>query len=456
MGGIPTGGRLGCALALAGALAACGQWQRVGSEPAPDPGLVVPQIFDPTAVYASMGLLAAGSPLPFVATVRGLGTDSPDSTLAAFGLSLANNALSFRRAGSGFEARYRAELVLRKDAAVVARIASQEVVRVASAEETRRADESVVFQQFVRVPPGSYTAVVTVRDDYGTNVGRAEQTVAIPRITAPGSSALTPVYDVVPRRGLTAAPRMLLNPRATVPYGLDTLRLYLESYGVPAGTVVTLAAFGQTGDEVWTGRATLEGSPELTTAVVAIPPEQLPVGELHLVATVPGVSDSLTTPALVSFSSQWAITNFDEILSLLRYFGQDRAIAKMREADPADRPRLWRDFWRATDPNPLTPENEALDLYFRRAQEANLRFREAGDPGWQTDRGEVFITLGEPDEIFDQSSDLQGPRRIIRWNYLGLRLQLDFTDDTGFGRFRLVPAARAEYQRVLNVIRSRG
>lgn len=85
-----------------------------------------------------------------------------------------------------------------------------------------------------------------------------------------------------------------------------------------------------------------------------------------------------------------------------------------------------------------------------------MRFREAGEPGWLSDRGEVFITLGEPDEIFDQSSALQGPRQIIRWNYLGLRLQLDFTDDTGFGRFRLIPAARAEYQRVLNNLRSRG
>jgi GWxTD domain-containing protein len=456
MGGIPTGGRLGGALALAWALAACGQWQRVGTEPAPDPGLVVPQIFDPTAVYVGMGLLATGPPLPFVATVRGLGTGSPDTTLAVFGLSLTNNALSFRRAGAGFEARYRAELVLRSNTAVVARVASQEVVRVGSAEETRRADESVVFQQFVRVPPGRYVAVVTVRDDYGTNVGRAEQTVTVPRITVPGWSALTPIYDVEPRQGLADTPRMLVNPRATVPYGLDTLRLYLESYGAAAGTPVTLVAFGQLGDKVWSGQATLEGSQALTTAVVAIAPEQLPVGQLQLVATAPGVPDSVSTQALVSFSSQWAITNFDEILSLLRYFGQDRAIAKMREAAPADRPRLWRDFWRATDPNPLTPENEALDLYFRRAQEANLRFREAGDPGWQTDRGEVFITLGEPDEIFDQSSDLQGPRRIIRWTYLALRLQLDFTDDTGFGRFRLLPTARAEYQRVLNVIRSRG
>jgi hypothetical protein len=66
----------------------------------------------------------------------------------------------------------------------------------------------------------------------------------------------------------------------------------------------------------------------------------------------------------------------------------------------------------------------------------------------------VFITIGEPDEVFDSSSGLQGSVRIIRWNYLSRRLSLDFIDDTGFGRFRLTPASRADYHRALNAIRS--
>jgi hypothetical protein len=68
----------------------------------------------------------------------------------------------------------------------------------------------------------------------------------------------------------------------------------------------------------------------------------------------------------------------------------------------------------------------------------------------------VYITIGEPDEIFDASSDFQGPRRIIRWNYYSYRLVLDFVDETGFGRFRLTPSARAEFHRIVNTLRSRG
>src|SRR2546422_1605729 len=51
-------------------------------------------------------------------------------------------------------------------------------------------------------------------------------------------------------------------------------------------------------------------------------------------------------------------------------------------------------------------ENEALEAYFRRIQIANQRFRESGDPGWLTDRGEVFITLGDPDDVFDFTADV--------------------------------------------------
>jgi hypothetical protein len=66
----------------------------------------------------------------------------------------------------------------------------------------------------------------------------------------------------------------------------------------------------------------------------------------------------------------------------------------------------------------------------------------------------VFITLGEPDEVVDQSSGLdRSGLRIIRWGYMELRLIVYFQDETGFGRFRLTPSSRAEYQRVLARVR---
>jgi len=149
----------------------------------------------------------------------------------------------------------------------------------------------------------------------------------------------------------------------------------------------------------------------------------------------------------------WAVSNFDDMISLLRYFPAADTLRHLANLPPAERAAAWRRFWRDTDPNPLTPENEALDQYFARVQIANQRFRDEGTPGWLTDRGEVFITIGEPDQVVDPQSGLLVRGRTIVWVYNDYRLQLLFVDDAGFGRFRMDPQSRAGYLQVLNRLR---
>ncbi|HEX9729248.1 MAG TPA: GWxTD domain-containing protein [Gemmatimonadales bacterium] len=427
-------------------LAGCGSAQRPGGGIGHDPGAIIPRLFDPASVYVDMGFYAHGDPVPFVASVRFLATEHPDTTLAVFGLSLANEVLSFRRSARLFEARYRVEVGFRQAGTMVRRLASDEVVRVGTMQETLRADESVIYQEFVRLAAGRYVGIVTVRDRNGEQFASVEREIDVPRFEGRRLSSLVPVYDGTARTERRAWPRLLVNPRATAPYGLDTLRIYVEAYGVDGGTPITLTATARGGETVWRDTAYLEGNRDVATAIVELPPAQLPVGELVLSASLPG-AEPVRASALVTFSDQWAITDFEDVLSLLRYFGEDSAVAAMRAAAPDARPPLWRRFWQATDPDPVTPEHEALSAYFSRIQTANLRFAEAGDPGWLTDRGEVFASLGEPDEVFDQSLGLQGQRRVIRWTYVTERLSIDFVDDTGFGRFRMTPGSRAEFMR---------
>src|SRR5439155_26994989 len=105
-------------------------------------------------------------------------------------------------------------------------------------------------------------------------------------------------------------------------------------------------------------------------------------------------------------------------LSLLRYSPRQDLVAKLRSATADQRSEVWREFWKTTDPVPMTPENEALDEYFRRVQIANQRFQESADPGWITDRGEVFICLREPDEVLDLRRAVSRDAMTIRWNYI--------------------------------------
>lgn len=65
----------------------------------------------------------------------------------------------------------------------------------------------------------------------------------------------------------------------------------------------------------------------------------------------------------------------------------------------AEREAFIEAFWRRRDPEPLTPENEFRTAHYERIAYANSRLGgETAIPGWMTDRGRMWIQLGEPDE----------------------------------------------------------
>ena len=448
--------RLAALALLVVAQTRCAPARRADSGPPPDPGAGVSTLFDAGAVYSSMGLLVAGPPLPFVATVQYLADATSDSTLAVFGLSLANHSLSFQRDGSGYMAQYHVEVAFRSDSGPVRQFATDETVRVRAFQEAQRADESVIYQQFIGVPPGVYHVSVTVRDRGSPSVAHRERTDTVPRFSGQGMSEPLAVYQSTGRSRASEVPNLLVNPRSTVSYGADSLRFYVEVYGARPGARVAARALDQAGQEMWRDTVALTGSDNLATALVTLRPGALPVGEgrFEVQPLGQGAAATRTARFLVSFSEQWAITNYDQMISLLRYFDRQDWVDKLRQAPPDQRPAVWREFYKATDPVPVTPENEALEAYFRRVQFANQRFRESGGPGWLTDRGEVYICLGEPDDVFDFSTDVaRSGVRGVRWTYNTLRLTLFFQDQSGFGRFRLTPLSRAEFQRVLAQVR---
>ncbi|HTD70558.1 MAG TPA: GWxTD domain-containing protein [Gemmatimonadales bacterium] len=437
---------------LAAGLAACSSGQRPVSGPRPETGAVVSPLFDAGSVYGAMGLLVAGPPLPFVATLNYMADAAADSTLAVFGLSLANHALNFQRDGPAFTAHYHVEVAFRADTGAVRQLASDETVRVRTFQETLRADESVIYQKFIAVPPGIYRVMVTLRDRNGPAASHRERTDTVPRFAGQGMSTPLAVYQSAGRTRASDVPKLLVNPRATVSYGADTLRFYVEAYGERPGTRLVARALDQGGHEIWHDTVALAGTEALATGLALLRPGDLPVGagRFEIGRIGAGSGATRTAPFLVSFSDQLAIANYDQMISLLRYFERQDWVDKLRHATPDERPTVWREFYKATDPVEITPENEALDGYFRRIQIANQRFRESGDPGWLTDRGEVFITLGEPDDVFDFATDVsRAGVRGVRWTYNATRLTLFFQDNTGFGRYRLTPLSRAEYQRAV-------
>ena len=437
------------ALCLAGA---CGQWQRVGdTTPRTTPAQTLTDILDQTAVFRRMGRLTSATGIPFVGVVDIL-PGPADTGVGVVALSLENRYFSFERRGAGFEARYRVDIVLQRAGLPPIIIGREQSLRVGSFPETLRNEESVVFQEPLRLAAGTYHLIVTLTDRRNNNQGRSEADVTIPPVRPGSVTAPVFIYEVTPRTDPSQPMNAIINPRGTVAYGSDTLGVYVEGYRMPAGARVPVSVIDSRDSVIVRDTITFTGATPIEGRVAKIVPDSAPLGELHVVVGDSAHHDEAV--ALVSFSSSWVLTNYDQMAELLRYFGHDDELAAIKKAPAAERPALWRKFWKDTDPDPATPENEAIDAYFTRIAGANRRFTDEGVPGWLTDRGEVFIALGDPDQTLDQSGYNQG--RIIRWDYTMQRLTLYFVDETGFGRFRLTIASRADFQRVVDRIRRLG
>ncbi len=115
----------------------------------------------------------------------------------------------------------------------------------------------------------------------------------------------------------------------------------------------------------------------------------------------------------------------------------------------AERDRFIEAFWKHRDPTAGTPENEFKDEHYKRLAHVNHVYgRTAPMPGWRTDRGRIYIILGEPMSIMNLENNPQlKPCEV--WYYQGLTqlglpegLNLVFYQDENVGDFEIYSPAR--------------
>lgn len=403
--------------------------------------------FDPTALYRQVGLLARGLPLPFIGRVSYLAAPTQDSTHVVVALSLANNALSFvREADNRFRATYTVALAIRAGGAVVARAEATEEVVVSAYRETARVDESVIFQEILDVPPGEYTLSVALRDEGSQRLAQEELALRVPRFGETGVSTPVPIVEAVPRARRDSLPRFLTSPRGTVIFGRDSIiPVYVEQYG-GSGAPVQLLVRNERGRVLWSDSVSLTPRGTVASRVVEVPVARIGIGVATIAAVVGQPRDTAGAGVFVAFGEDLPVATFDEMLNFLRFFAAPYRLQRMRDAVEESRPAEWATFIRETDGQPETPVHEDLRDYFTRLVRANARFREEATPGWLSDRGRVYITLGEPDQLIEPTvQDFQRNRQQV-WDYRRLNMQLVFYDQTGTGRWRLTQSSNVRFE----------
>jgi GWxTD domain-containing protein len=127
-------------------------------------------------------------------------------------------------------------------------------------------------------------------------------------------------------------------------------------------------------------------------------------------------------------------------------------------ADKAAREAFIDDFWEKRDPTPGTEANENRMEYERRIEYVERFFKEkiGKGRGLDSDRGKVYLLLGEPDERSTQYGTIIDrfgqPKRVLEeiWIYDYHRLRLEFFDADGLGIYRLrnwSPALLSAFER---------
>jgi GWxTD domain-containing protein len=401
--------------------------------------------------YRQMGLFAAPPPISLVGKATYFATRSSDTTLVLTSISLPNRALTFAREGDRYSATYEVKLRLLRGEAEVGAVSALEVVRVGTFKEINRSDESVIFQHFFRLTPGTYSLSLVLRDVGGARMATQEAPLIVPRIGATGFSTPLLVYESAPRISLDSAPRLLASPRSTAVFGRDSLvSVFLEAYGAGDRLPISYVVTNDDNARVFSDSAVLTRKGPAFSGVVQVPISAVGLGISKLSFARRGSADTASLPVFVSFGEDIPIMSFANMVEYLRFFAPEWRLKPLRDAPPARRASMWASFLHDTDPIPETSINEDLDAYFGRIRQANVQFANDRNPGWLSDRGMVFVALGEPSQVAERNINQGTTRtqigestRVQIWVYDQYRAQLVFYDDNG--HWRLTRASENEF-----------
>ena len=433
---------------------ACSSSTTGRGSPEPNPRVLPPAgtpAPDMSELYRQIGLIAAPGPIAFVGKVSAFASKSSDTTLLLVSISLPNRALTFTREGERYRAPYEVSLSLNRGSVEAASVNAMEIVRVGSFREINRSDESVIFQHYFHVPPGAYTLSATIRDVGGARTATQQTSITVPSLGAGRLSTPVLVYEATGRSVLDSTPGLLASPRSSAVFGRDsTVAIYVEAYGQGVRLPVNFVVRNDRGLLLWRDSTTLARRGALFSGVVAVPISTVGVGTAQVSFTRRDVPDTVQAPLFVSFGEDIPLMSFEDMIGYLRFFANPSRLNALRSAPPEKRASVWAEFLRATDPIPETPTNEDMQAYFGRIQIANGQFRMDRNPGWLSDRGMVFVALGEPDQIFERNvnqtittTQMGNTTRIQVWQYRQYSSQLVFYDETG--KWRLTRPSETEF-----------
>ncbi|GJQ61687.1 MAG: hypothetical protein SCALA702_07400 [Melioribacteraceae bacterium] len=179
--------------------------------------------------------------------------------------------------------------------------------------------------------------------------------------------------------------------------------------------------------------------------------ERLSLGQYQLNVELYDENDELITGSSKKFLSKIygfpnSILDLDEAIKQMMYIASSDELDSLQAPESFDEKlNRYVSYWGAKDPSPNTEENEVMFEYYRRVAYSNTAF-ESYYPGWKTDMGMIYITLGAPDQVDRHPFDYNSKPYEV-WDYYDLNKRFIFVDETGFGDYRLLNPVYGDWYR---------
>ncbi len=295
--------------------------------------------------------------------------------------------------------------------------------------------------------PGVYSVKILITDKYSLSKVDFKKKITVRKINPDFG-----ISDLMLFQGKTKDGRIIPNIKNIVSSGQDSLDVFFYVYsGKERNVLMKFRIYSIESDEAFivnSSQLMKKGKNKITFTVKPI---KLKLGKYNLGVAV--IDDD--TEKSVSITKNFfvrikyfppSITDLNLAIEEMQYIAPPSVIDDLLETkDYNERLKKFEDFWKSKDPSPDTPINEVLYEYYRRVDYANKHF-EHYFPGWKTDMGKVYITLGPPHQVERHPLEL-GTKPYQVWYYYDINREFVFVDETGFGDYKLITPLYGDWYR---------
>jgi GWxTD domain-containing protein len=227
------------------------------------------------------------------------------------------------------------------------------------------------------------------------------------------------------------------------------VNLFFEAYN-PGGMDsirYTVTALTLKGDVVHSQDTILALGAGRNDQILQFDHSSIPLGDYRMLiqAFRPGHGDSASTEIANTSRSiviRWwglprSVKDLDLAIDQLRYIAKEGEMSLMQDAKtPEEKQAKFLEFWKKRDPNPNTPRNEKMELFYARVEYTNRHFSHYRE-GWRTDMGMIYIIFGPPSDVARHPFEVDSKPYEV-WRYYDMNYDFVFVDESGFGDYRLL------------------